>query len=70
LVPIELWGTMIIIRAQKFQNSVYFSVYEIDRTYVPNLHKTQMFRTVDGCDVEATCCLNVINPYLGIPLYN
>jgi hypothetical protein len=36
--------------------------------FVPNLHyynEAQIIGTDDGCDVEATFCLNVINPYLG-----
>jgi hypothetical protein len=39
----------------------------VDRTHVPiNLHiiiGTQI--GTESCDVEATFCLNVINPYLG-----
>jgi hypothetical protein len=27
--------------------------------------EAQITGTDDGCDVEAACCLNVINPYLG-----
>jgi hypothetical protein len=48
------------------ENGLHFSK---DRTHVPNLHiimrRWLLGQLDDGCEVEATFCLNVINPYLG-----